>query len=59
MQARPPRTAAIAAEQVGGDAAFVDKDVATGIMRGLPVLPEPSLRDDVRAPLFVGVYRFF
>ena len=59
MQARAARTATIAAEQIGRDAAFINKDVAIGIMRGLPLPPQPSLRRDVSAALFVGVYRFF
>ena len=59
MQARATRAAAIATEQIGRDAAFVDEDVAVGLVRGLPLAPEPPPRGDVSAALFVGVYRFF
>jgi hypothetical protein len=59
MQARATRTASIASYQIGGDATFVQKDVPVGVVRRLPLAPEPSLRSYVSAALFVGVYRFF
>jgi hypothetical protein len=52
-------TAAVAAQQIGRDAAFIEKDVLPGIAQRQPVAPAAPLSDDVRAPLFVGVYRFF
>jgi hypothetical protein len=59
MEACSARTAAIAAQQIGRDATFVDEDVAIGVVRRLPLPPEATLRRDVSAALFVGVYRFF
>ena len=59
MQAGAARAAAVAPQQIGRDPAFVDEDVPIGIVRGLPLAPEPPLRGDVSAALFVGVYRFF
>ena len=53
------RAAAVAAEQVGGDAGFVEKDVVPGIAQRLEVLPAAPCGRDVSAPLFVGVDRFF
>jgi hypothetical protein len=53
------RAASIAPQQVGGHPRFVDEDIAAGVVDGEEVLPPPARRGDVRAPLFVGVYRFF
>jgi hypothetical protein len=58
-QPLPADTAAIAAQQVGRDAGFIDKDVGARIVQRLRVLPVTSRGRDIRAPLFVGVYRFF
>jgi hypothetical protein len=59
VQARAARTAAITAQQVGCDAALVNEDVPRRIVDRLDVPPLPTLRRDISAPLFVGVYRFF
>lgn len=56
---RAAGAAPIAAQQIGGDAAFVEKDVLPDVAERLPRLPLPTRRGDVRATLFVGVYRFF
>jgi hypothetical protein len=53
------RTAAVATQQIGGDAGFVEEDVVTRVAQRLGVLPAAARGGDVRAPLFVGVYRFF
>jgi hypothetical protein len=58
-QPQPARAAAIAAQQVGGDPRFVDEDIAAGVVEREEVLPPPARGGDIRAPLFVGVYRFF
>jgi hypothetical protein len=58
-QAHAAGTAAVAAQQIGRDAAFIDKDVLPGVTQRQPVAPAPPLSSDVGAPLFVGVYRFF
>jgi hypothetical protein len=55
---QPSRTAPIAAQQVGGDPRFVDEDIAAGVVDREQVVPPPARGGDVRAPLFVGVYRF-
>jgi hypothetical protein len=54
-----PRTAPIAAQQIGGHATLVEEDVLPHIPEGLPRLPVATRGDDVRAALFVGVDRFF
>jgi hypothetical protein len=59
VQAGAARTAAIAAQQVGRDAAFVDVDILPGIVQGLRVPPLPTVRGDISPPLFVGVNGFF
>jgi hypothetical protein len=59
VQPHPTRAAAIAAQQIGRHAAFVDKHIPVGVVRRLPLAPESSLRGDISAALFVGVYRFF
>ena len=53
------RTAAVAPQQISGDAALVEKDVPTEIPEALPLAPVAPLNDDVGTPLFVGVYGFF
>jgi len=58
-QARPARTAAVATEQVGGDAAFIEKHVLARIPQGLPRLPPPAGVGNIRPTLFGGVYGFF
>lgn len=54
-----PRTPAIAADQIGGDAAFVEKDILADVAEWEPGPPAAAFSDDVRPSLFVGVYRFF
>ena len=49
----------IAADQIGGDAACIEKDVVPQIAEGLPVAPVLPLSGDVGPALFVRVYRFF
>ena len=58
-QPHATETAAVSAQQVGRDAAFIDKDVLPGVAQRQPVAPAAPLSRDVGAPLFVGVYRFF
>ena len=59
VEARASETPTIAAEQVGGDATFIEKDVLPCVAQGQPVSPPAAFSGDVGAPLFVGVYRFF
>jgi hypothetical protein len=58
-QAYAAATAPVAPQQIGRDPAFIEKDVLPGVAQGQPVAPAAPLSDDVGAPLFVGVYRFF
>ena len=58
VEARTARTSAIAAEQIRGDAAFIQKDVVPSVAQRLGLSPLPSRGRDVRSTLFVGVYRF-
>ena len=58
-QPHAAETAPVAAQQIGRDAAFIEKDVVPGVAQRQPVAPAASLSGDVGAPLFVGVYRFF
>jgi hypothetical protein len=51
--------AAVAPQQIGRDARFVEKDEVPGIAQRLRILPVAAGRGDVRAALFVGVYGFF
>ncbi len=48
-----------AAEQIGGDATLVKKDVLPHITERQPVPPASARRGDVRASLLFGVDRFF
>ncbi len=57
--ARPTRTAGVAAQQIRGHARFIDEDVLSRIADRQRPAPLASGRRDIRAPLFVGVYRFF
>ena len=54
-----PETATVSAQQISGDAAFIEKDVRPGVAQRQPVAPTAPLSGDVGSPLFVGVYRFF
>ena len=56
---QPARAPSIATEQIRRDTRFVDEDVAARIVQRQRVLPAPSGGGDIRAPLFVGEYRFF
>ena len=58
-QAEAPRTPPVAPQEIGGDAGLVEEDVLARVVDRLPVLPAAARRGDVRASLFVGVYRFF
>ena len=53
------RTPPVAPQEIGGDAGFVNKDVAGGVVQRLRVLPASPVGGDVRASLLVSVYRFF
>jgi len=53
------RAAAVAPEQIGRHAAFIEKDILPRIVERLPVAPPPTLSGDVGSALFVGVERFF
>jgi hypothetical protein len=55
----PARAAAVAPEQVGRHAAFIEKDILTDIAERLSLAPPPTLSGDVGPALFVGVYGFF
>ena len=59
VEARAAGTAAIPPQQIGRDAAFIEKDVLPDIAQRLPVAPVAPGRRDIRPALFVGVYRFF
>ena len=54
-----PRTATVAAQEIGGDAALVQKDVLAAVVQRQRVTPRAALRGDVSPSLFVGVYGFF
>ena len=53
------RAAAVAPEQIGRHAAFIEKDILTGIAERLSLAPPPTLSGDGGPALFVGVYGFF
>jgi hypothetical protein len=53
------RAAAVAPQQVGRHAAFIEKDILPDIVERLPLAPPPPLSGDVGPALFVGVYGFF
>jgi hypothetical protein len=56
---QPPQAARIAADEVGGDAGFIDEHKLTRVVDRLRLDPAAAGRRDVRASLFVGVYGFF
>ena len=58
-EAHATRTAPVAAQQVGGDARFVDEDVAARVVQRLGLLPPAAIGGDIRTSLLVSVYRFF
>jgi len=53
------RAAAVAPQQIGRHAAFIEKDILLDIVERLPLAPAPTLSGDVGPALFVGVYGFF
>jgi hypothetical protein len=59
MEANAPGTPAIATEQVGGDSAFIEKDVLPHVAKRQPRPPAAPVRDDVRPSLLLGVDGFF
>jgi len=59
VQPDAARTAAIPSQQVGRHATFIEKHILAHVAQRLPELPLPSCRGDIRASLFIGVYRFF
>jgi hypothetical protein len=58
-QARAAQTAAVPAQQVRRDPAFIEKQILRHVAEWLPRLPLPPRRGDIRPTLLVGVYRFF
>lgn len=57
--ARAARATAIAADEIRGDATFIEKNVVPQIAERLPLTPAAPVSGDVGPPLFVGVDRFF
>ena len=58
VESRAAGTPAVASEQIGRDAAFIEKDVLPHVAQRLPFAPAASLSDDVGTALFVGVDRY-
>jgi hypothetical protein len=58
VKPRAARTPTIAAQQVRGHTAFVQKHILAGVVERLRVSPLSALSCHVSAALFVGVYRF-
>jgi hypothetical protein len=59
VQPGATRTATVAAQEIGGDAALVEKYVLAGVVHRQRVTPRAALRRDISPSLFVGVYGFF
>lgn len=59
VEARAPGTPTIAAQEIGRDATFIEKDVLPRVTERQPVSPTAAFSGDVGAPLLVGVDRFF
>ena len=59
VEARARGTPAIAPQQIGRHAAFIEKHVLAHVAQRLPRPPLPARRRDIRPTLFVGVNRFF
>lgn len=51
--------ARVAADQIRGDAGFVDEHILVRIVERLRLDPSAAGRSDVRPALFIGVYGFF
>jgi hypothetical protein len=58
-QAGPARTAPVAADQIRGDAAFVNEHILAKIAERLRLAPPAPVSGNVWSSLFVGVYGFF
>lgn len=58
VQPDAARAAAVAAQQVGRHAAFIEKHILAYVAQWLPGLPLPPGGGDIRPALFVGVYGF-
>lgn len=56
--ARPPGTAPVSPEQVGGDAALVEEHIVPPVPQRQPVSPAAPLSGDVATTLLVRVDRF-
>ena len=56
---RAAQTAGVATQQIGGDPRLVNEDVTGRVMERQRLMPLPASGRDIRATLFVGVYRFF
>lgn len=59
VQAMAAQTPAIPPQEIGRHPTLVDEDPLAHVAQRQPRAPLPALSGDVRAPLFVGVYRFF
>ena len=59
VEALASKTPTISAEQVGRDAAFIEKDVLSRVAEWQPVSPAAPLSSDVGPSLLLGVDRFF
>jgi hypothetical protein len=57
VEARAPETPPIAAQEVGRDATFIEKDVPSRVAEREPVSPPAAFSGDISAPLLVGVDR--
>jgi hypothetical protein len=55
VQPMPAGTAPVPADEIGGDAAFVEEDIAADVPERLPFPPVLARGDDVRPALFVSV----
>lgn len=58
-QPHAAKTASIPAQQIGRDAAFIQKDVVPSVVERQPLAPAAPLSGDVRSSLLVGMQRFF
>jgi len=54
-----PGAAAVAALQIGRDAAFIEKHVLAYLAQRLPLAPVTALSGHVGPALLIGVYGFF
>ena len=58
-EAGAAQAAAVPAQQIRRDAAFIQKHILLRVAERLPGLPLPPGPGDIRPALLVGVYRFF